>query len=55
MGNDSVDFWAWYVLFYGGGGEGMHDGLEHSMSVDWDRRRRFEFPRGQIFFFFQLY
>ena len=27
------------------------DGLEHSMSVDWDRRRRFESPRGQMFFF----
>ena len=28
----------------------MHDGLEHSMSVDWDRRRRFESPRGQMCF-----
>ena len=30
---------------------GMQDGLEQSMSVDWDRRRRFKFPRGQMFFF----
>ena len=30
---------------------GVHDGLEHSMSVDWDQRRRFESPRGQMFFF----
>ena len=28
----------------------MHDGLVHSMSVDWDRRRRFESPRGQMCF-----
>ena len=28
----------------------MHDGLEHSMSVDWDWRRRFESPRGQMCF-----
>ena len=29
----------------------MYDGLEHSMSVDWDRRRRFEFSRGQVVLF----
>ena len=28
----------------------MHDGLVHSMSVDRDRRRRFESPRGQMCF-----
>ena len=33
---------------------GMQDGLEQSMSVDWDRRRRFEFPCGQMFFFFSM-
>ena len=26
------------------------DGLEHSMSVDWDQRRRFESPRDQMVF-----
>ena len=30
---------------------GMHDGLEHSMSVDLDRRLRIESPRGQMGFF----
>ena len=29
---------------------GMHDGLEHSISVDCDRRRRFESPRCRMFF-----
>ena len=29
----------------------MHDCLEHSMSVDQDRRRRFESKRSQMVFF----
>ena len=29
---------------------GMYDGLEHSMSVDFDRRRRIKSSRGQMFF-----
>ena len=34
---------------------GKHDGLKHCMSVDWDRRRRFESPRGQMFFFSMMF